>query len=215
MIAGKSPMIAANALLVLAACERSKDAANNGGSTNEMAAASATAAPSVLQPGEWETSIEIIKGLSDKIETSGGSYAVTGLVYAPPKLSECLTTERAANPFRRFWFMTGYVDGKNCNYDQFSMDDGKIRGKIDCRQTKYGTEFSLDGQYTPTSYNVVTTTKLVGTETGTNFSVSVPLNWKTTAKRIGECPASSKTPPPPPSPPGAPPPPPPPPLENG
>jgi hypothetical protein len=106
-----------------------------------------------------------------------------------------MTPDQAANPFRRFWFMTGYVDGKSCNYDQFSMRNGKIQGKIDCRRSGQG-ELSVDGWYTPTSYGVVTKTELIGTESGTDFSMRIPLNWKTTAMRIGECPTSSKLPPP-------------------
>lgn len=186
--------------LTLLSCGRSEEGANRAAPTsNDQRAKAADQASTLLRPGLWETSVEILKGLSDKIETSEGSYAVTGLVYAPPKLSECLTSERAANPFQRFWFMTGYVDGTKCSYDQFSMAGGKILGKIDCRGSRHG-EFALDGQYTSTSYSVVTTTELTGTELGTDFSVRIPLKWKTTAKRTGACPANNKERPPPPPP---------------
>ena len=102
-----------------------------------------------------------------------------------------MTSDWAANPFQKFWFMTGYVDGRNCNYDKFVMRDGKIHGTIDCRQSGQGSEFSLDGQYTPTSYSAVTATELLGTEPGTDFSMRIPLRWKTSAKRVGECPAGA------------------------
>lgn len=135
--------------LALISCGRGEEAANRAATApvaSDQRAQPANQASPPLQTGLWEISVEVLKRLGDTIKTSEGSYAVTGLVHSPPKQSECMTSDRAANPFQKFWFMTGYVDGKNCNYDKFAMHDGKIHGTIDCRKSGQGSEFSLDGQ---------------------------------------------------------------------
>ena len=176
--------IALAAILLTVACQRGP---GNGQESTDSSPDSESAA---LQPGEWESRVEILDLKMLPIETAQGTFTPGVVRHSPPSTSRaCLTEDQAKAPFERFLAGVAY---SQCQSDKFTMAAGKIGGTVTCTGMGQATNFSLDGSYTTTSYDVTTRAEVrAAGEQLPMMPEATPMDMTTriTAKRVGECPA--------------------------
>ena len=175
--------IALAVLLLAAACQRDPEAADGSGASEAVA----------LQPGEWESRVEILDIKMLPIETAQGSFTPTVVRHSPPSTSRaCLTADQAKAPFERFLAGVAY---SQCQSDKFTMTAGKIGGTVTCTGQGQATDFTLDGRYTATSYDVTTRAEVrAAGEQLPMMPEATPMDMTTriTATRVGECPKAEQ-----------------------
>jgi|GEM_PF-4530762 len=128
-------------------------AAANGATAAASAAGGGTATmASALNPGEWETAIEMkMTGLPANMPPEAAK-AMQGMKTVT---RHCLTPEKAAKP-------TGDLfSGKpaqGCSNREFSVSGGRLHGQISCKSPQ-GTNstMTMDGQYGGDSFDVTMT----------------------------------------------------------
>jgi hypothetical protein len=171
------------ATLLLAACsgqggnEQDANAAGNqasgGGSGGEAGGGAASVA---LQPGMWETTVEVTR-----LSVSNMPQGITPPTPPPTTASYCLTAEQAAQPSAGF--LTGGGEAGGCSYENFSMANGRMSGSVQCNVAGTSSRSTFDGQFTPSSYEI--TTQVTATAAG----MTTETETRTTARRTGDCPA--------------------------
>jgi hypothetical protein len=175
--------IALTALLLLTACQR-------GPGDGQGPQASESAA---LQPGEWERRVEILDIKMLPIETAQGTLTPSVVRHSPPTTSRaCLTADQAKAPFQQFLAGVAY---SQCQSDKFTMAAGKIGGSVTCAGQGQATNFTLDGSYSATSYDVTTRAEVrAAGEQLPMMPEATPMDMTTriTAKRVGECPKTEQ-----------------------
>ena len=183
------PVITAAAMaLLLASCgsreEADNDAAGAGNMSapaNDQAAAGdgpAGAATAELRPGQWETTVEILR--MDLGNVPGMPAGVTPPVQAPVTVRSCITPEQARRPDAGF--MTGAQDKSGCSYEDFSMSGGRLRGTVTCNQQGSTVRATFDGSFGAESYRLESESRV--SANGTEVSTATRI----TARRIGDCP---------------------------
>lgn len=175
-------MIAMGTVLALAACGRPS-------SDDETLLADRGESQSSLQPGEWESRVEILEVKMLPIETAEGSFTPELVSHSPPTTSrECMTQQQADQPFRRF--LIGGA-ASECDASAFSMKGGRIGGTVVCTMMSEETTYRINGRYTPTSYDVTTRTEVRAKgEPMPMMPTSTPLDMtsRVTGKHVGNCP---------------------------
>jgi hypothetical protein len=152
--------IALTMVATLAACSkptpgRSDNAAGaNGAAADGNAAAGNTAAPAggsapaataQLNPGEWETAVEMkMTGMPPEVaKAMAGQKIVT---------RHCLTPEKAAKPSGDLF------SGKpqqGCERKDWAMSGGRVHGALACKDPRGGSStVTMDGQYGGDSFDV-------------------------------------------------------------
>jgi hypothetical protein len=175
--------IALTTLLLLTACQR--------GPADGQGPQGSEAAP--LEPGEWESRVEILDIKMLPIETTQGSYTPQLVRHSPPTTSKsCLTADQAKAPSERFLAGVAY---SQCQSDKFTMAEGRIGGTVTCTGQGQATNFTLEGRYTATSYEVTTRAEVrAAGEQLPMMPETTPMDLTTriTAKRVGECPEAER-----------------------
>jgi len=181
-IAGRTA--AAAALLALAACSSGADSDGDGKISQEEAVAEAKSLK--LEPGNWESKVEIVDVNFDKAklppEARGMTEALMKAMVGKVTTSKnCLTPEEAANPDAGF--LTG-GEKKDCEYKRFDLSGGKIDAAMICKGDQQGQqgEFTLSGDYSPTSYTMAMVMNISSPGTGT-----MVIKAKNASRRIGAC----------------------------
>jgi hypothetical protein len=152
----KIGMVALALVAALAACSkptpgRSDKAGANGSATAAAAGSSgsATAVSSPLNPGEWETAVEMkMTGLPANLPPE----AAKALRGAKMVTRHCLTPEKASRP-------TGDLfSGKaqeGCSRQDVSMTGGRLHGTLICKDPRGATStMTMDGSYGGVSFDV-------------------------------------------------------------
>ena len=174
----KTGWIALGAVAALAACSKPTpghdNAAAGGPAANAAAANVATATPSAapggaaatmagaLNPGEWETAIEMkMTGLPANVPPEAAK-AMQGMKTVT---RHCLTPEKAAKP-------SGDLFGKpaqGCSNQQFSLTGGHLHGQVSCKSPQ-GTNstMTMDGQYGGDSFDMTMT--MTGEQAGRSMT---------------------------------------------
>lgn len=131
-----------------------------------------------LQPGQWETTVEVTS-----MEMSDKSPAPPGLIGKKTTVSNCVTAAQAEKPESALF--TG--SSGSCKYDSFYMSDGRLSSNMTCSQPgKSGNSQTLvDGSYTATTFEANVDTQ---TYTGSH---DFKLDGKVSGHRIGECTAAA------------------------
>lgn len=168
-------------IAMLAGCSQ------GGGDGNGTAAApggsggsgGATAAGVTMQPGQWETRIEVVNAEMPQLPPG---VAVPGM--QPMTARFCLTPEQAANPSADV--LGGGGRGANpagCTTENYSVSGGRISGTSVCNMGGGTSRTTINGRFTATSYEMTmqSTSDIGGTSTNTEMRV--------TAQRVGDCPA--------------------------
>ena len=171
------------AALLLAACggqSGNEQAGNAAGGTETEAAGGGGggggAASVALQPGMWETTVEVVR-----MNMPNMPQGMATPTPPPTTISYCLTPEQAARPSADF--LTGSGETGGCTYENFSMENGRIQGTVSCNAQGTQMRSTLDGQFTPSSYEMNTQ---VQTTTG---GMTMDMETRTSARRTGDCPA--------------------------
>lgn len=92
----------------------------------------------------------------------------------------CMTPEEAKNPGKAFFIVQ---DGQQCEYDRYSLSDGKIDVAMNCASPNGdGAKVSAKGSFTDNGYDMDMTLATTGADQG-----DVVITAKASAKRIGAC----------------------------
>jgi hypothetical protein len=142
-----------------------------------------------LQPGEWESRVEILDVKALPIKTAEGTFTPELVSHSPPTTSrECIAQQQAAQPFHRF--LVGGA-ASECDARALSMNDGRISGMVVCTMMSEETTYRIDGRYTSTSYDVTTKAEVrTRGEPMPMMPTTTPLDMtsRITGRRVGDCP---------------------------
>lgn len=171
------------ALLLLAACggQSGNEAGGNEAGGNEAGGTEAPggggggAASVALQPGMWETTVEVVR-----MNMPNMPAGMTPPMPPPTTVNYCLTAEQAAQPNANF--LTGSGEAGGCTSENLSMANGRIQGVVTCSAQGTSMRSTMDGRFTPTGYEMTT-------QVETNAAgQTVEMETRTRARRTGDCP---------------------------
>jgi hypothetical protein len=147
----------------LASCSKPTPGRSNAaasGPANGAASASASAPSgggtgtvvSPLNPGQWETAIEMkMSGLPTNLPPEAAK-AMQGMKTVT---RHCLTPEKAAKPSGDLF--SGKPE-KGCSHQEFSLTGGRLHGALTCKGAEGATStMTMDGQYGGDSFDVTMT----------------------------------------------------------
>lgn len=166
--------------LALAGCKKNVVEAENA-SVAEVAAKikeSGALKDTALRPGQWEAKIELRNISAPGIPPEMEQEMRKGIGRSKT-MTECLTEELAKKPFDRF--IEGY--DKSCRYNHFTMGSGKIDTKITCSNQGMQREMSMQGTYTPETYDLLMDSNALGGGKVRRVNMTMSLQ----ARRVGEC----------------------------
>lgn len=153
-------------------------------------------APNQIQAGQWEFVIE-----QESIDIPGAppemlamARAEVGRVSRSPR---CLTEEQA----RDFLQLLKGGQPPNCTSSDEKYADGQVRLRVNCTAQpgpggqgggQQGTQLSLDGNFSRTTFNTRVSEQRPNPSGANNGPVRVTTTFR--GRRLGECPAGSRTP---------------------
>ncbi len=176
--------IIAIATILLAAC--GSDAGNEQAAGNAAAPTNAdggsgggggmAAGAVTMQPGQWEIRTEI-----GRMEVPNMPAGMSPPTPPPTTVNTCLTPEQARAPGGDF--LTGSGQAAGCTTENMSMEGGRIRGTVQCNQQGTTMRSTMDGQFSPTSFEI--NQRVETSAQGMNMT----MESRTTGRRTGDCPA--------------------------
>ena len=129
------------------------------------------------QAGRWESTMTI-----EKMEIGGmlpeAQKAMKDHMGTTQTFTSCLTPEEAAKP--KADFFQGKDSG--CDYEKFSMGDGKIDAVMTCQENGHSQKMTMMGTYGEQSYDMKVT---ADGEAGPGMPMSMAMSI--TSRRVGEC----------------------------
>ena len=169
-------------MLLLAGC--GSQSANQGAGANQQAAAAPAAAAAAgggsgsltIQPGEWEISMEM-----QAAEVSGMPAGMHLPQIPPTTVRSCVTPEQVSRANASFLGGGASHSGFNCDYSGVTIAGGRIQGTSTCHSPAMEATITMDGSFTPTSYDVHQ--QMRSTMRGRTSSSTTHL----VGRRIGEC----------------------------
>jgi hypothetical protein len=173
--------IAAVAIMLLAGCG-SQSANQQPGNQQGAAEPGPAAAPAGgagglnIQPGEWEITMEMRAA-----QPSGMPAGMTMPRIPPTTTRSCVTAEQVSRANANFLSGSGHA-GMACDYSGVTVAGGRIQGTSSCRREGMEARVTMDGSFTPTSYDINQEMQSIAhgrTMSSTNHLVG---------RRIGECP---------------------------
>ncbi|MDV3455643.1 DUF3617 domain-containing protein [Sphingomonas sp. HF-S4] len=179
--------------LALAACNSGSKVEATNASVEEVAnqVAASGAAPQ-LSPGRWEGSATILSMEIPGMPPEAAAQMKSAMGTATP-FASCLTPEQAKKPAADF-FAGGAQ--KDCTYEKFTMADGKLDAKMQCKSSGMTIDMTMDGKFASDNFQLAMTSKSAGIP-GQPASAHT-MNMKMEARRTGECNGTeSKAPTPP------------------
>lgn len=184
-------MLAGSALLALGACSKSEDKAGSGGGEAQSAQEIAAQVKKVsLQPGEWETTSEIVDARMENAPEGMPAGMMDSMKGRKTSVKSCITPEQAENPGADF--LAAQKDGR-CTYSGFEMAGGAIKGTVTCAGQDGATAtMKMEGIYTPTSYTTTVNMESAGMGGAQAKDMTMLMTTRVSGKRIGECPAPAK-----------------------
>jgi hypothetical protein len=175
------PSIAAATVLLLAGC--GSQSANPPAGANQAAgiqpAGGQTAAGGsgslTIQPGLWEITMEM-----QAARVSGMPPGMQMPHLPPTTVRSCVTPEQVSRANANFLGGNGHA-GIACDYSGVTVAGGRIQGTSTCSRSGMRVTATMDGSFTPTSYDVhqeMHSTMGGRSSTSTNHLVG---------RRVGEC----------------------------
>ena len=129
-----------------------------------------------FQPGQWETTIQVVS-----MNVPNMPKGMAAPTPPPTTVRNCLTPEQARQPSADFLTGSG---SSGCTSENFSMANGRISGTVQCNAQGTTMRSTMDGRYTPTTYEMTMQTQTQAQ--GQTMEMEVRAN----ARRIGDCPAT-------------------------
>ncbi|NYH95035.1 DUF3617 domain-containing protein [Novosphingobium marinum] len=135
--------------------------------------------PSMMQPGKWQSTTTF-----SKIDMPGMPPQVAGMMKKmmgrQQSVSYCVKPEDIGRPGPD---AMGGKNAKDCKYEDWSYNGGRMRATIVCKVKGQGTmRMKMAGSGSPTAYNADVDTTITGSKMGPMHMVG-----KVSAKRIGSC----------------------------
>ena len=179
--------IAAIAILLFAGCgsQAGRQAGTNGTGNDQSASAQPAGAAAggsgglTIQPGEWEITMEM-----QAAQVSGMPAGVQMPHIPPTTTRSCVTAEQVSRANAAFLGGASARPGINCDYSHVTIADGRIQGTSTCSRANMQVSITMDGSFTPTSYDVhqqMHSTMGGRTSESTNHLIG---------RRVGECTAA-------------------------
>ena len=159
--------------LALAACDRSETPPTPEVSANDVAAQLAQVE---IEPGQWQATTEIVSA-----EGPLPQAVIRQMVGRRTNASNCITPEQAKRPDASF---LSAQQNSQCTYHEFSMQGGKLRGRMTCTSPDMPAEMEtvMNGDYGPRAYDMTL-----------NMSPTLPgggamkITARTRGERVGAC----------------------------
>lgn len=161
------------AFLLLGACEKERPAEPEI-SANEVAAQLASVK---VEPGQWRSTTEILSA-----EGPLPQQALQQMRGHKTEVSNCITPEQAKRPSANF---LAAQQGSECTYQQFSMQGGKLSGRMTCTGGQLPGKMVtvMRGDYGPSGYDMT-----MDMETPSMPGAGpVKIRARTRGSRVGEC----------------------------
>jgi hypothetical protein len=167
-------------LMLISACDSGPSVKVDNAKPSEVAdkVRAAGGGSEFVQPGKWVSTVTIeemnIPGMPPEFAAK-----MKEKMAAATNVESCLTPEQAKRPKEDFF--TGA--DKNCRYDHFEMDGGKIDAALTCTHEEMVQKMTMAGSYSPERYDMAMTTRMEGggPQSGTTMKMRVE------AKRTGAC----------------------------
>ena len=177
-------------VLLLTACNREKTVEAENASVGEVmnqVREAGSSGSARFEPGAWEAKLTLenvsAPGVPPQmVDMMRKSIAERGAT------TTCLTKEQADKPAADFF--TG-KQSEECRYDHFRMRGGKIDAKLTCQQQGATQVMSMQGDYSPTSYQMRMAAETKVAEAGGPGNMTVTM--RVDARRTGECQGGGKT----------------------
>lgn len=150
-------------LLTMAGCGAPGDAGNG---------ADGAAANLALEPGLWETTSAIVD-----VRAPDLPFEVRRRMIGPrPSARGCITPEQAGR----------LIAGRNCAYDGFQMQAGRLSGRMTCPALPRPRIATIEGRYGPRSYGFA-----MRVETALPDGTAMTIDVRGRGRRLGGCPADA------------------------
>lgn len=170
-------------LLLLSGCDR-----DSGGGAVPAAQSGATPANSAavpddlrFEPGRWSATIRVEHISAPRMPPQMAADMKAMFAGLEPAVS-CLTAAEAKKPAAEFFL------GENrnkCAYDRFEMNDGVIDARLSCARDGARQTMTLQGSYSPDTYQLLATTNTQGADRPDLGSLTMKM--VIAAKRTGQC----------------------------
>lgn len=172
------------ACIALAACNQASVSLTNASPEEVAKAAKASGAKVEMQPGQWQTKIEILKMDMPGMENLPPQYAekMKTELMKPRTIESCMTPEDVKD--RQSKIFTG-GDSK-CKFEKYEMSGGSIDAVMACPGPQGDMKMKMKGSFNGDTFTVNQEMDMKG-PTGNAHSEA-----RITGKRIGECPAAKK-----------------------
>lgn len=173
--------IACAAMILLSGCgsqSANQQAANQGeaGGTTAAAAPAGGSGSLSIQPGEWEVTVQ-----TQMAAASGLPPGVHMPQMPPSTVRTCVTPEQVARTNGSFLSGSSHRPGVDCDYSHVSVAGGRIQGTSSCTGSGMEATVTMDGSFTPTSYDV--DQRMQASMRGHSTSSTTHLS----GRRVGDC----------------------------
>lgn len=178
--------------LLLAACGGGESSERSAAATGEVnlrnasmeevqKQAQAAGAPAKLQPGQWETKVEVTDiGMPGAPPAVAAQIGRTMKTAAATTVRNCVTPEEAERPQGKLFGATG----DECRYRDFTMGNGRVKGTLVCQTPQRGGSMTMttDGTFTATSFTIRNDMEMEG------GAQPMTMKARVVGRRLGECP---------------------------
>lgn len=151
--------------------KRAIAAAESGGGT---AAAEGGATAAALQAGQWEITTAVLS-----MEVPNMPAGMSPPTPPPTTVRTCLTPEQARAP--NGGFLTGSGEGSGCTAQNMQMTGGRIQGTVQCDQQGSQMRSTMDGQFSPTSFEINQQVQTAAQ------GMTMNMRSRTAGRRVGDC----------------------------
>ncbi|MDT8758558.1 DUF3617 domain-containing protein [Sphingomonas psychrotolerans] len=167
--------------LALSACNSGPSVEATNASTKEVADKVAKSGVAIkMAPGHWEGSATITDMQIPGLPPEAAAQMKASMAQAH-KFDNCLTPEEAEKPSADFF--SG--QNKDCRYDHFSMDGGKLDAKMVCKTGGMTVNATMTGTFSRDNFQLAMTSKSEGMP-GQPMTAQT-MSMKMEARRTGEC----------------------------
>lgn len=128
------------------------------------------------QPGEWQTSTELVAMDLGKAANSRAAAAIQRQIGQAKVERGCVSAEQAGAPG------FGKLRGGSCRFDRFVLKDGKLDARMQCTRPDAKLSMTQKGAYTGTAFDMVATLRQQGPG-----SAPTSMTMRLVGRRLGEC----------------------------
>lgn len=168
--------------MLLAACDSEPKVDMKDATVDEVAqkVEKASGGDMLVRPGKWVQSVELEAFDVPGMPQSAQDSVRQTMASAASGHEICLTEAEAKRP--REDFFAG--KDKNCRYERFAMEGGKIAGVMRCSQDGMNQVMELNGDYAPDRYTMRMDMR---TQSERTTMGNMHMVMRVDARRVGEC----------------------------